>query len=379
MKAALTDKMVADLKAPDSGQLELWDTVVTDLYLRVSQGGTKTWMRRFYRDGVREREQLGRFPEMRVAIARNRVRLQTANVTPESAASVTFGEVCELFLAKANLADSTRKEWTRLVAREMRDLSVLDPNDAKAFRTRVRAVLDAVARRSVYTRNRVHEASRRIYNWGVGQDMIEPAPAFAGIEKLVEKPRERVLTDDEVRKILAAAAVDYVEWRAYWKLLFYTGARRGSVLKAEWEHVDLKEKVWMIPSENLKGRAGKRRSAVVPLVDSVVRALELQREVTGHTAFVVSNRKTDAAVSNPQKAADRVRDLSGVVGWHVHDVRHTVATGLGRLRVSQETIDRVLHHVSGSRISRVYNQWEYVEEKTAALTKWAAHLDSLKQ
>ncbi len=370
MKAALTDKLISNL-GPRSKQYELWDTVATDLYLRVSPGGGKTWMRRLYRDGERVREAFAAWPDMRVPEARDTVLFREATIDDKT----TFGAVCGRFLAEATLADSTRREWTRIVANELQPVVQLNPSDADGFRRAMRALLAGVAKRSAYSRNRVFEVARRIHGWGVGQDMIRPAPVFAGFEKLPETPRERTFTDDELKAILAACALDYPEWRVYWKMLWLTGARRGTVLAARWEHIG---EHWTVPSANLKGRVGKRRDTIIPIVPQLRKALDFQREITGGMEHVVSNLKTGGRAVNPQKAAARVRAQSGVDGWRVHDIRHAVSTGLAKLRVAPHVIDRVLHHASGSRIHRTYNAWEYLDEKTEALTKWAGYLDSLR-
>ena len=379
MKADLTDRIVSSLKAPRRGQIEVWDAKTMNLYLRVSQGGRKTWMVQLYDNGHRTRETLGQFPGMSVTEARSAVRLKGMLDIDIVKPALTFAKVFERFMREASLASTTRAEWRRLFDREVDPvLGSLDANDATAFRAKLRGLLERKARKSIYTRNRTFEVVRRVYNWGAGQDFISPAPVFAGFEKLPEVPRERVFSDAELRAILHAIHLEYPEWRAYWKLLIYTGARRGTVLQARWDHIDLEQKAWLIPSEGLKGRVGTRRDTVTPLVDQLVRALEFQREISGHTPFVVANLRSGRMVDNPQKAADRVRKTSGINNWHVHDLRHAVSTGLARLRVPPHIIDRVLHHTSGTRMHRRYNQWEYFDEKREALIQWAAYLDGLK-
>jgi integrase len=387
MKGRLTDKQLAAAKPPAKGQREFWDTLMPGLYLRVSHGGAKTWMVRFYRSGSRVREVLGTFPAMSVYDARvaGAAYVDTADAPEEERPKPlpkTFGDVCQRFVDGpfSNLAASTQREWGRLISTEvMPRLGALDANDSRAFRASIRDLVQRIAKRSPYTSNRVYEVVRRIFNWGVGQDLVVPAPVFMGLERAgLEKKRERVLTDDELRAVLNAALLDYPEWRAYWALLFYTGARRGTVLGATWDQFDFDKSIWLVPSEIVKGRPGSTRATVVPIVPQLKKALEFQKEITGRYERVIANLKTADAISNPQKAANRVRALSGVQDWHVHDIRHTVSTNLGRLGVLPHIIDRVMMHTSGSRVHRIYNQWEYLDEKRAALEKWAAHLGSLK-
>jgi hypothetical protein len=62
--------------------------------------------------------------------------------------------------------------------------------------------------------------------------------------------------------------------------------------------------------------------------------------------------------------------------WTWHDIRRTVATGLQRLGVRLEVTEAVLNHVSGSRagIVGVYQRYEWLDEKRAALNAWAAEV-----
>lgn len=99
--------------------------------------------------------------------------------------------------------------------------------------------------------------------------------------------------------------------------------------------------------------------------------------LTGHTRWVLAHPKGTKALSNPYRTIERVAAAAGVTDWHFHDIRHTISTNLGHLRVAQEIIDRVMQHAVGSRMSRTYNQWEYVDQKREALEKWADHLETI--
>jgi len=82
------------------------------------------------------------------------------------------------------------------------------------------------------------------------------------------------------------------------------------------------------------------------------------------------------------RAARRIRSAvsrvvqSEVEPWTWHDIRRTVATGLQRLGVRLEVTEAVLNHVSGTRagIVGVYQRYEWLDEKRAALSAWAAEV-----
>src|SRR4029078_12900062 len=65
--------------------------------------------------------------------------------------------------------------------------------------------------------------------------------------------------------------------------------------------------------------------------------------------------------------------------WTVHDLRRTGATGMARLNIAPHVVDKILNHVSGSihGVAAVYNRFEYLGTRRAALEAWGRHIDNL--
>ncbi len=128
-----------------------------------------------------------------------------------------------------------------------------------------------------------------------------------------------------------------------------------------------------------KGKKDEVRNTVVPLSAGVLRVLKVAKEITGHTEYVVANLATGLAQTNPQKAFNRINKKVGLKErWTRHDIRHTVSTNLGRLKIEPHIIDRVLHHrTAKASIHHRYNQWEYLDQKREALDAWGSFLDGL--
>ncbi len=75
MKKHLTDKFVASVKAPkDVAQVDYFDEAYPALALRVGHR-EKTWTLHRRENGVLKRLKLGRYPEMSLAEAREKWRL----------------------------------------------------------------------------------------------------------------------------------------------------------------------------------------------------------------------------------------------------------------------------------------------------------------
>jgi hypothetical protein len=62
----------------------------------------------------------------------------------------------------------------------------------------------------------------------------------------------------------------------------------------------------------------------------------------------------------------------GVEKFIGHDL-----TNLARLKIEPHIAERCLNHAAGSVIERTYDVHDYLDERRAALDKWAAHLAAL--
>ena len=71
--------------------------------------------------------------------------------------------------------------------------------------------------------------------------------------------------------------------------------------------------------------------------------------------------------------------VENIPAWRIHDLRRTVASGLARLKVPQIVVEKVQNRVTGegAGVAGVYNRYSYMEEREAALTAWARHIESL--
>ena len=72
-------------------------------------------------------------------------------------------------------------------------------------------------------------------------------------------------------------------------------------------------------------------------------------------------------------AMQRLHGEADIRPWVIHDIRRTVRSRLSELRVPPVVAELVIgHQLPG--LLRVYDQWEHLDEKRDALTRWANHL-----
>jgi integrase len=68
-----------------------------------------------------------------------------------------------------------------------------------------------------------------------------------------------------------------------------------------------------------------------------------------------------------------------IAPWRFHDLRRTAASGLQRIGIRHEVIERLMNHVSGlySGVAGIYQRDPLAEEVAAALLRWSQHVVGL--
>ena len=80
---------------------------------------------------------------------------------------------------------------------------------------------------------------------------------------------------------------------------------------------------------------------------------------------------------------EAAREESGpdatIPAFRLHDLRRTAVTGMAELKIPVDVIELVVNHAGGSRggIAGVYNRSELLDERRAALERWAQHVESV--
>ncbi len=81
MKRELNDAWLRSVKPPAAGRIEIRDTEVSALVLRVTPNGAMTWSARTRtKDGKQTRPKLGTYPAMGIAAARRAARLAIGGI-----------------------------------------------------------------------------------------------------------------------------------------------------------------------------------------------------------------------------------------------------------------------------------------------------------
>jgi integrase len=183
-----------------------------------------------------------------------------------------------------------------------------------------------------------------------------------------EVPRDRVLNDDELVRIILAAREIGGAYGGIVELLALTGQRREEVAGAKWEEFDLERRTWVLPNTRTKNA----KPHIVHLSDqslSVLNGLPRQEQFV----FSISGTRRFSAFSWAKRQLD---ELCRVKDWRLHDLRRTCVSGMARLGVPPHVADKILNHQSGtiSGVAAVYQRHEFLSERSVALEKWGTHV-----
>ena len=245
----------------------------------------------------------------------------------------------------------------------------------------ITALVEGIAARGApVTANRVIALLSRMFRFALDEDLISASPAVR-IPRLTNEQarrRERVLTDEELRRFWTACEALTDEMAAFYKLRLLTAQRGGEVASMRWTDVDLETGCWTIPSAVTKNKPMHR----VPLNESALAILTTLRAAVDERLRQPYPDETprEAPVYALQNArgkrqqAEAARSFE-IVDFRAHDLRRTAATNMAATGVPSEHVSRVLNHAEGGpKATHVYNRYAYDSEKRAALDTWASTL-----
>jgi integrase len=352
---------------------------VPGLMLRIGEAGTKTFALR-YRIGDRQpRLTLGSAGTMRLTAARTAARAileQVERGIDPVAAARAAKEASELELERDSVEAAIEQYAVRYLRRNTK--RQLD-RPLKAITTRdVLDMIDGIVDRgSPVSANRALDLIKRFLHWAVGRRIIETNVAAELKHMHKEKPRERTLSEAEIKAVWLALEQQGWPFGALGKLLLLTCQRRGEIAGLRWADLDLEKGI-------LRLGAGATKTGVEHLLPLSAAAVEILRDLPriGDSPLVFPAKRTDSAnpISGFSKGVRTAHRLSETADWNYHDLRRTGASNLARLGIAPHVVERILNHSGGSTMSviaRTYNTYSYQLEMRQALEVWAAEIDRI--
>ena len=388
----LNAKSIEAIK-PTDRRVEYPDHLVKGLRLIVQPTGIKTYQLRYRYNGQGKRLSLGRVDRgATLADVRDQARdamLKVANgidpshqakqVKEENISRVVDGTIASLLnrYAAERLSQLKSKGNALTFLREFRsefgDLEINNFTKIQFTNLTARFVAEGKGTKA----NRVHTHIKTFYNWAIGVGITDTSPCDRVPKPYKERSRERFLLDDEIKLFWRATESDLEPWGHLYRYLLLTGQRLNEVAymtDAELPEVDH----WHLSSSRTKNAL--RHDVFLP--SQAQHIINRNTRIAGNAGFVFTTTGEGAVRSfdKPNKRLrKRMNELAGRELEHFtpHDLRRTCETGLAMLGTPQPVIDRITNHITGRGMARVYNMYDYRNEKAEALQKWADHVEGL--
>jgi integrase len=360
------------------------------LSIRVTPNGAKTWVYRYVFQGIPRRMTLGGYPGISLADARERHAQAMQDLQRGTDPGAKAQEEKRKLKAAPAMKDLINELWETELKQKRSGAEtyrLLEKDITPAWGKRkvseikrrdIVLLLDAIAKRAPITRNRVHSALTRLFNFAAERGVIEDSPCTR-IRKSAEQNRSRVLSDEEIKALWQALNLENEEIDMFWatkmalKMILLTGQRSGEICGMRWEEVDFENGLWAIPATRMKNNLQHK----LPLTASVENIIQQARRISsGKSPWVFPSPNRDAPLiqHSLSRAVSRHQKEMGIdEPFTPHDIRRTMRTRLAELNVEEFIAERVLGHKLEGMLA-VYNRHDYLPEKRKALEAWEKRL-----
>jgi integrase len=408
-----TDKGISALK-PKGDRYEVWEGGRSGFGVRVAPSGRKSWIFMYRFGGKARRMTLGAYPAVPLASARVKFAeskrkleqgedpgaLAKAEKRSEREAS-TVRQLVSEYLERSAKGLASYREVKRILERDA--VPAWGNRKAKAIKRRdVILLLDGIVDRGAPIQaNRTLSWVRRMFNFAISRDVdameVNPCLGVEAPGKAIE--RDRTLSDDEIAGLWnGLPSTDINEaTRLAIKLLLVTGQRPGEVAGAPVAEFDLEQKSWTLPPERTKNG----RPHVVPLSPMAVELVKMAQKNCASEGWLFPGRPSDRPMTSHALSVAFLRNEAELgipvpvktpkpdpvallaarrerrrIAFTPHDLRRTAATRMTELGFTRFVVDRILNHVEPG-VGRVYDRYEYLREKRAALEAWGVRLEEI--
>ena len=211
-----------------------------------------------------------------------------------------------------------------------------------------------------------------LFSYAVRRGYIDRSPMKALDAPPDQAPRHRVLTDDELRKVLTVARMRRLagdQYGAIVELLIYTGQRRHADRSARALDGGLRCR-----HDHLARRSHENRQAA--------RHPHGPRGTSATRAADVSGLYFPSKIGKPFCGwSYHFRKLCAEVGfsdWVIHDLRRTMATRWQEAGIEIATTEKMLGHsaITGGLVG-IYQRSSYLAQMRQAVEKWESFLTNL--
>jgi len=336
----LTKTRVAELTPRAHQQYVAWDTAPRGFGVRVSPGGTQTFVLKYRNAYGRVRwKTYGRAGDVTIEQARRLAFIDIGHVKAgkdplelidAARGAATLSDVADRFLEEH--VESRRSSATLRTYRQAIDVVIRPRLGARAIAELTAtdvAKLHHTLRATPTQANRVVAVLSALCGWAVRARYLTSNPCLKAVEKYRERPRKRYLTPAEFRRLGAALRVGERYKRitpaaaTAIRLILFTGMRVGEVLGLRRRAVHLERRV-------LELAESKTGPKTVVLNSAAVEVLKAWPKFASPWVFPSETRQEGKPETPHRVDLNRpwtwVRQRARLPDVRLHDLRHAFAS-----------------------------------------------------
>jgi len=322
---------------------------------------------------------IGRHPDLTISQARSQAAEKGAKLARGEDLNHTrpdnmlFDELFRKYM------DGHAKPHKRTWEQDQRHHDILFPTwDKKALPQIDRETVNRLhkrigAERGEYMANRTLALLKVVFNYGRDTLQLEISNPCVGVQPFDEHDRARFLDADELARFFTALNSEKTpqDWRDFFSMALWTGARRANVQAMRWNDIDLSAAVWTIPGQEFKNKELFRVVLSAPALEILNR-----RKVGSKSPYVFPSHGKDGHIVEPKKAWSELLTLAGLRDLRIHDLRRTLGSWQAATGASLQVIGKTLGH-KNQKTTEIYARLNLDPVKASLNTATAAMLAAI--
>ncbi|RRQ22449.1 tyrosine-type recombinase/integrase [Thiohalobacter thiocyanaticus] len=390
----LTKRIVDSLPAPETGQVFVRDTELKGFAIRLTPGGTKTFVVEKRVNGKVRRIKVARYPEMTVEQARRAAQTLLGEIAggddpikkkrQAQFDGITLHEAFKAFRqARSHLKPKTLYDYQRVMEIafsdwQSRPIRVISKDMvAKRFQQLTENNGPGYANLAMRTLRAVLNFARDNYEDDDGQPILADNPVNRLTRTRVWHPSKRRQTIIRPHQLAAwYQAVQRLKNEQhtrqgdtvadYLMTILFTGLRRSEAANLRWSDVDLEHRTLTIRDTK------NRHPLTLPLTNQLHELLS-DRKAEAQTDYVFPGQGHPGAIVEPRVGVRWVAQESGVQ-FTLHDLRRTFITCATGLGIHIYLIKRLVNHKLSNDVTEGYtiHDTEHLREPAQTIADYLA-------
>jgi integrase len=400
----LTKAKIEKTKTPTTGQIVLWCEKLPGFGCRVFPSGQRSFVVCYRLRGARQKHwvTLGTYGLVTLEQARDKAeeilakvklgedpqaeRRARAEAALSEARVLMVGGLVQRYSGalRAGTASSKRLRGKAATPAYIADTALHLERFAERYRKQPAATIsraDVQAALNEYieqpsVHRRMYGAIHRMFRWARRTELVANDPT-ADIETTFARPRERVLSLEELALIWRAAGGLEPLYCNVVHLMITTGQRRNEVAGMRWGEIDLARGLWTLPGDRTKAR----RQHIVTLPSLAIAVLQARRkallrapEVDDLVLPAISrDGKGIAPVSGWAWLKREIDKRAEIAPWQLHDFRRSLVTHLAEKGADVAVLDSMLNHAASATrggVIGVYQRASLREPMRKVIALW---------